>query len=44
MDKYIMVGADVHDKSMLLKIAEGKQVYLTWKASAVHVFSDAMGR
>ena len=24
MDKYIMVGADVHDKSMLLKIAEGR--------------------
>ena len=24
MDKYIMVGADVHDKSMLLNIAEGR--------------------
>jgi transposase len=24
MDKHIMVGADVHDKSMLLKIAEGR--------------------
>lgn len=24
MDKYIMVGADVHDKSMLLKIAQGR--------------------
>lgn len=25
MDKHIMVGADVHDKSMLLKIAEGRE-------------------
>ena len=24
MSKYIMVGADVHEKSMLLKIAEGR--------------------
>jgi len=31
MDKYIMVGGDVHDKSMLLKIAEGRDQ--PWKRS-----------
>jgi len=50
MDKYIMVGADVHDKSMLLKIAEGrgnpaKRSFTNnaagWKAMIAHLTKRA---